>query len=327
MEIEKEIHIDMYRRMLLSRLTEERIGEMYRAGARGLYHLSIGQEAVAVGVCSNLNKDDYILSAHRGKGHYIAKGGNLKALMAELLEKSTGCCHGKGGPMHVMDPDVGMLGANGIVGASLPLACGAALSAKLRHSNQVSVGFFGDGAANCGPCHETMNMAGIWKLPLIFVCENNLYQTSVHASHHSSVQDLAIRAAGYGFPGYVVDGMDLTAVYNATRIAVNRARAGDGPTLLEFKTYRFRGHGESDATLGRAYRSAEEMAAWEARCPIKQARHLLLENGWITETGLNQIQEQCLQEIEDAIAYAQGSPDIDLESAIADVFVNEEVQL
>jgi acetoin:2,6-dichlorophenolindophenol oxidoreductase subunit alpha len=319
-EISQDILIPMYKRMLLSRMVEEKIIEMYRAGLHGLYHLYIGQEAVAVGVCSNLNTDDYILSTHRGKGHYIAKGGDLKALMAEFMEKTTGCNRGKGGPMHIVDPAVGMLGANGIVGASTPLACGAALSAKVRNSGQVVVSFFGDGAANSGPCHESMNLAGIWNLPMVFVCENNLYQVSVPCSRHSAAQDLYIRAAGYGFPGYPVDGMDIVAVYNAARQAVNRARSGAGPTLLECKTYRFRGHSEADPTQGRSYRDAQEMASWEEKCPIKQARVLLKTRGWGTDAQLQAIEQQCLREIEEALLFAKNSPDAPPEWALADVF-------
>lgn len=312
--------IAMYRRMLLSRLVEESVGEMYRAGVRGLYHLSIGQEAVAIGVCFNLRKDDYVLSTHRGKGHYVAKGGDLKALMAEFLEKTTGCARGKGGPMHVMDPEIGMLGANGIVGASIPIACGAALSAKLRRSGQVAVSFFGDGAMNCGPCHESMNIAGAWKLPIVFACENNLYQTATPSSKVSGFPDFASRAAAYGFPGYVVDGMDVGAVYQSAHEAVSRARAGDGPTLLEFKTYRFRGHSEADATRGRAYRTPEELTAWEEKCPVGQAERLLKAKGWISDPQLAEIRQQCLQEIEDAIAFAKASPDVPAEWALTDVF-------
>lgn len=317
--------VAMYRRMLLSRLVEERVGEMYRAGTRGLYHLSIGQEAVAVGVCFSLRKDDYVLSTHRGKGHYIAKGGDLKAFMAEFLEKTTGFARAKGGPMHVMDPEVGMLGANGIVGASIPLACGAALSAKLRRSGQVAVSFFGDGATNCGPCHESMNMAGAWKLPIVFACENNLFQTATPSAKVSGVPDFAGRAAAYGFPGYVVDGMDVGAVHAAAQQAVTRARGGQGPTLLEFKTYRFRGHSEADATRGRAYRTPEELAAWEEKCPVRQAEHLLKSRGWLGDPQLAEIRRECLQEIEDAIAFAKASPDAPAQWALTDVFAATEV--
>jgi TPP-dependent pyruvate/acetoin dehydrogenase alpha subunit len=323
MRISKEILKEMYWKMLLSRRVEEKVLELYRAGLKGMYHLTFGEEAVAVGVCTTLNKDDYILSTHRSKGHYIAKGGNIKALIAEFMGKQTGCCQGKGGPMHVIDPSVGMMGANGIVGSSLPIACGVALSAKLRGSGQVTVGFFGDGAANSGPCHESMNLASIWKLPLVFVCENNLYQVSVPISRHSSVQDFYVRAAGYGIPGYKVDGMDVVAVYEATVEAVKRARGGDGPTLLECKTYRFRGHGEHDPTRGMAYRTEQEIKLWEEQCPIKRAHALLAQKGWITGAELEEMERRCQQEVEEAVAFAQSSPAVPPEWALADVFTEE----
>jgi TPP-dependent pyruvate/acetoin dehydrogenase alpha subunit len=320
MEISRELLIDFYRKMLLSRRAEEKIAEMYRTGLKGQYHLAIGQEAVAVGVCSALRKDDYILSTHRGKSHYIAKGGDLKAMMAEFLEKRTGCNRGKGGPMHVLDLSVGMLGANGIVGSSLPISVGVAFSAKRRRSGQVTVGFFGDGAVNCGPCHETMNLAGIWKLPLLFVCENNSYQQAVPFSRGSAVPDMYVRAAGYGFPGYKVDGMDVGAVYQVAREAVERARKGEGPTLIECKTYRYRGHSEADPTRGLSYRSAEEIATWEKRCPILKAQTLLLEKGWIHQTELEEIDQQCRQAVAEAIAFAESSPGVEGEWALNDVY-------
>ncbi|MBW2147093.1 MAG: thiamine pyrophosphate-dependent dehydrogenase E1 component subunit alpha [Deltaproteobacteria bacterium] len=320
MAISKETMISMYEKMLLSRRVDEKIIELYRAGLPGMIHLCLGEEAVAVGVCGALNNDDYVLSTHRGKGHYIAKGGNLKALIAELMAKKTGSNKGKGGAMHIIDPSVGMLGANGIVGSSLPIACGVALSVKLRGSQQVTVGFFGDGAANSGPCHESMNLAGIWKLPLVLVCENNYYQVSVPLSRHSSVQDFYIRAAGYGIPGYKVDGMDVVAVYEATYEAVLRARNGEGATLLECKTYRFRGHAESDPTRGLAYRCEEEIASWEEKDPIKRAREFLLDKEWITENDLEEMDHRCRQEIEEAVAFAQNSEDVPPEWALTDVF-------
>lgn len=324
MTIPREILIYMYEKMLLSRLVEEKIIELYRAGLKGSYHLYIGQEAVAAGVCTALKKDDYVLSTHRAKGHYIAKGGDLKALMAEFMEKQTGCNRGKGGSMHIVDPEVGMLGANGIVGASIPLACGAALSARMRGSGQVAVSFFGDGAANSGPCHESMNLASLWKLPVIFVCENNLYQVSVPSSGHSSVQDLYRRADAYGFPGCEVDGMKVEYVYEAAVKAVARARGGEGPTLLECKTYRFRGHSEADPTRGRSYRSEKEMASWEEKCPIRQARELLLGNGWATEADLEEIKKKCVRALEEALSFAENSPVVMGKCALKDVYAAEQ---
>ncbi len=316
----EELMINMYRKMLLSRIVEEKIIELYRAGIKGLYHLYIGEEAVAVGVCTALNKDDYIFSTHRGKGHYVAKGGDLKALMAEFMERQTGCNRGKGGPMHIIDPSVGMLGANGIVGSSLSLACGAALSAQMLKSGRVAVAFFGDGAVNCGPFHESLNLAALWKLPVLFVCENNFYQASVPYSRHSSVKDSYIRAASYGIAGVMVDGMDVMAVYEAARAAVERARTGGGPTLLECKTYRFRGHSEADPTRGRSYRSDQEIASWEERCPIKNARETLRKKGWVIEEELKEMEGQCQKDLAEALAFAEKSPKIPGDWALRDVF-------
>ena len=312
----------MYSKMLLIRLFEEKIFELYRAGMKGLYHLTCGQEAVAVGVCTVLNTEDYIFSTHRGKGHYIAKGGDLKAMMAEFMEKQTGCNRGKGGPMHIIDPSVGMLGANGIIGSNLPIACGAALSAKLRGSNQLAVAFFGDGAANSGVWHETMNLAGIWKLPVLFVCENNFFQESVPVSRHSSIQELSSRAAGYHIPGYEVDGMDASAVYEAALEAVRHIRSGRGAVMLECKTYRYHGHSEADPTRGMRYRTGEEIALWEEKCPIKQARAYLLEKNWITGAELEAIEKTCTHAIDEAVAFAKSSPDVPAEWALMDVFTD-----
>jgi pyruvate dehydrogenase E1 component alpha subunit len=318
--VSKEISIQMYKNMLLSRMVEEKIIELYRAGIKGLYHLYIGQEAVAAGVCAALRKDDFVFSTHRGKGHYIAKGGDLKALMAEFMERQTGCNRGKGGPMHIIDLSVGMLGANGIVGSSLPMACGAALSSQVRKSGQVAVAFFGDGAVNSGPFHESLNLAGLWKLPVLFVCENNCYQVSVPCSRHSSVQDLYRRAQSYGFPGYAVDGMDAAAVYDAAVQAVARAREGGGPTLLECKTYRFRGHSEADPTRGRSYRNDQEISLWEERCPIKHTLKILRQKGWVTNAELKAMEDQCHKELAEALAFAEKSSGVPAEWALQDVF-------
>lgn len=320
MGVPKDVLIHMFEKMLLIRIVEEKIIDLYRTGVKGLYHLSTGQEAVAAGVCTALKKDDYVFTTHRGKGHYIAKGGDIKALFAEFLEKQTGCNRGKGGPMHIIDPSVGMLGANGIVGASIPLACGAAFSAKIRRSGQVGVAFFGDGAANSGPCFETMNLAGLWKLPMIFVCENNLYQGSVLLADHSSVRDLYHRAQGSGFPGYQVDGMDVEAVYEETVRAVERARKGEGPTFIECVTYRFRGHSEADPYGGLSYRSKEELAFWEEKCPIKRTRALLLEKGWMREADFEEMGRRCRRILEESIAFAESSPSVPADWALKDVY-------
>ncbi len=320
MGVPKEILLNMFERMLLSRIVEQKIIDLYRAGTKGLYHLAIGQEAVAVGICTALKKDDYVFTTHRGKGHYIAKGGDLKALFAEFLEKQAGCNRGKGGPMHIVDPSVGMLGANGIVGASIPLACGAAFSAKMRRSGQVAVAFFGDGAANSGPCFESMNLAGLWRLPVIFVCENNLYQGSVLLSDHSSTKDLYTRAQANGFPGYQLDGMDVGGVYQAAGEAVERARKGEGPTFLECVTYRFRGHSEADPHAGLSYRGKEELDSWRAKCPIQRTRAFLLEHNWATPADLEEMERRCRHILEESLAFAEGSPMVSADWALKDVY-------
>jgi acetoin:2,6-dichlorophenolindophenol oxidoreductase subunit alpha len=319
-DLSKEILLAMFKKMLLSRRVEEKLTELYRAGIKGLYHLYIGQEAVAAGVCAALRRDDTIFSTHRGKGHYIAKGGDLKALLAEFMERQTGCNRGKGGPMHILDLAVGMMGANGLVGSSLPLACGAALSAQVRRTGQVAVAFFGDAATNSGPFHESLNLASLWRLPVLFICENNLYQVSVPSSRHASNPELYQRAAGYGMPGLQVDGMDAWAVYTAAREAVGRARSGQGPTLIECRTYRFRGHSEADPTRGAAYRNAEEIAAWEEKCPLKRIRSLLMGKGWLTAAESQALEEECRKELAEAVAFAENSQPVPPEWALQDVF-------
>lgn len=246
MNLSNEKLIEMYRKMLEIRYFEEKIGELFVLGAlayaRGFIHLYVGEEAVAVGVCAGLRKEDYITSTHRGHGHCIAKGVQLNNVMAEILGKQTGCCKGKGGSMHIADVNVGVLGTSGIVGAGIPLATGVGLSIKLKGSEQVCVSFFGDAASNTGAFHEAINLAAVWKLPVVFICENNLYGITVSAAESTSVKDIADRSKGYGIPGVIVDGMDVIAVYEAASEAIKRAREGLGPTLIECKTYRYRGH-------------------------------------------------------------------------------------
>ena len=257
---------DMYRTMVLLRRFEERVNELFMQGnIPGTLHLYIGQEAVATGVCSALRRDDYILSTHRPHGHALAKGVTPRALMAELFAKATGCYGAKGGSMHVGDIGVGMFPAIAIVGANVPIAAGVALAAKMQENDRVAVCFFGDGAANEGAWHEGMNVAAIWDLPVVFVCENNLYAASTPTSLAFKIENIADRAAAYGMPGVVVDGNDILDVYQTSRAAVERARQGRGPTLIECKTYRQCGHSRSDP---RTYRSKQEEAAWRERDPI-----------------------------------------------------------
>ncbi|MDP7285632.1 MAG: thiamine pyrophosphate-dependent dehydrogenase E1 component subunit alpha, partial [Dehalococcoidales bacterium] len=242
MTVAKEKLLDLYRTMVRIRRFEERVSEEFAAGnIPGSVHVYIGEEAVATGAIAHLRKDDYIMSTHRGHGHLVAKGGKMNLMMAELFAKRTGYCLGKGGSMHIADLDIGMLGAAGIVGSGIPIATGAGLSARIRGTDQVTICFFGDGASNIGRFHEGINMASIWKLPVIFLCENNLWAVSVPTSTSLAIQDIADRGVAYGIPGVVVDGQDVMAVYEAVGEAVTRAKKGEGPTLVEAKTYRYRG--------------------------------------------------------------------------------------
>ena len=245
MALTEEKQREMLRIMQTIRRFEERASDDYRAGdIYGVVHCYIGEEAVATGVCAALNPDDQIISTHRGHGHCIAKGADLKRMMAELYGRETGYCKGKGGSMHIADFSIGMLGANGIVAGGIPIVTGAGLAAQLEGKGRVAVSFFGDGASNAGPFHESINIAAAWKLPMLYVCENNLYAASTPATSTLAHRDVAARAAGYDIPGVVVDGNDVTAVYDAAQKAVARARNGEGPTLIECKTYRWRGHTE-----------------------------------------------------------------------------------
>jgi len=271
----REKLVEMYRKMFEIRSFEEKVFELYAQNmVPGTIHLYAGEEAVAVGVCSNLRKDDYITSTHRGHGHCIAKGADPKRIMAEILGKKTGYCKGKGGSMHIADFKVGMLGATAVVGAGIPIAMGAGLSIKLRGTDQVVACFFGEGASNQGTFHEGINMAAIWKLPVIFVCENNLYAMGTRQSRVMLIENIADRAASYGIPGVTVDGNDVLAVYEAAREAVERARRGEGPTLIECKTYRHKGHSRVDPAK---YRPKEEVEEWLRKDPIKRLREKLLQ--------------------------------------------------
>ena len=321
MKLEPEKMLGMYQTMLRIRRFEEKVMDMYaRQLIPGITHLYIGEEAVATGVCTNLKTDDYITSTHRGHGHCIAKGGELKLMMAELFGKTTGYCRGKGGSMHIANIDLGILGANGIVAAGMPIAGGAALAIKMRKGSQVVVSFFGDGACNQGAFHESLNLAAVWKLPVVFVCENNLYGISVAAKRVGSIQDYYLRKASYGIEGCKVDGNDLLAVYEAAGEAVSRAREGKGPTLIECKTYRWRGHYEGEADRTFLYRPKEEIEEWMKKCPIDRFKKFLLEKKVSKETNLKKIDEQIQGEIEEAIEYAKNSPDPNPEDALRDVY-------
>jgi len=309
MKLSKEISRIMLRKMLEIRKFEEKVLVLYKKSIMpGMAHLYIGEEAVAVGTCTALNQDDYITSTHRGHGHSIAKGGQLKPMMAELLGRTTGYCKGKGGSMHIADFELGILGANGIVGGGFGTAIGAALSAKMLGQNRVSVSFFGDASTNQGSFHECVNLASVWKLPVVFVCENNGYGISVSQARHSNIKDVAVRAASYGIPSAIVDGMDVIAVYNEVKSAVDKVRKGAGPILLECKTYRFNGHSVGDPGCGIIYRTQEEMDEWIKRCPIIKMKKYMLDNSIMTETELENLEKDVEQAIEDAVQYAIDSP-------------------
>lgn len=318
MDIPREKLLMMYERMLKIRHFETKVGELFARGEiPGFVHLYLGQEAVAVGACAALDKDDYITSTHRGHGHIIAKGGDLKYMMAELFGKATGYNKGKGGSMHIAAPSLGILGADGIVGGGIPIATGAALSAKLRKSGQVALCFFGDGASNQGTFHEAINIAASFSLPAVYLCENNLYGVGTRQSQVRKVEDIAERAKAYDIPGVIVDGNDVVAVYQATKEAVNRARAGEGPTLIECKTYRWHAHFEGEPDT---YRPREEVETWKEREPIAPFRRLLIKNNIFTEAEADEVEEGARNEVEEAVRFARSSPSPELELALADVW-------
>ena len=294
-------------KMYLIRQFEEGAEESYMRGLiHGTMHLSIGQEASAMGICMPLTNDDQITSTHRGHGHCIAKGAEVSKMFAEFFGKTTGYCRGRGGSMHIADVTTGNLGANGIVGGGLPIAVGAALTAKRLKSDRVVISFFGDGANNEGAFHEALNMASLWKLPVIFVCENNGYGMSTSMARSTAVPNVADRAAAYAMPGVIVDGNVLSEVAEASHEAVRRARAGEGPTLIESKTYRYRGHSKSDRNR---YRTKEEIEDWMTnRDPIVRYENELMEFGIIDQAGIEAIREAVAKEIADGIEFAKASP-------------------
>ena len=297
----------LYQRMMLIRIFEERIARLRETGElQGSAHLYVGQEAVAAGVCARLNDDDYVASTHRGHGHCIAKGVDVARMMAELFGRATGTNHGKGGSMHIADTSVGMLGATGIVGAGTPIALGAALSAKTRGTRQVSVAFFGDGAMGQGPVYECLNMAAIWKLPMIFVCENNGYAESTSAEYALSTPDLARRAEAFMIPATTIDGQDVFAVYEAMGRAVERARAHEGPSFIEAKTYRYYGHFLGDDPL--RYRSKQEEEHYRERDCIRRFEAVMAERRLLGEAELAAIGKEAEQRVEAAVEFAKSSP-------------------
>jgi pyruvate dehydrogenase E1 component alpha subunit len=310
---------EMLRQMLTIRCFEERASADYHAGKiYGVVHCYIGEEAVAVGVCAALGDGDQIISTHRGHGHCIAKGADLERMMAELYGRRTGYCKGKGGSMHIADFGIGMLGANGIVAGGISIVTGAGLAAQLEGKGRVAVSFFGDGASNAGPLHECLNIAGSWKLPMIYVCENNLYAAQTSAASTQALIDVAARAAGYGIPGVVVDGNDIFAVNRAAYHAIQRAREGEGPTLIECKTYRWRAHTERKTQPDP--RDKAEIEAWKRKDPIARLMGQLKEQQQLSEADWQAMKAGVQREIDAAVAFAEASPFPTPEQAVEDVF-------
>lgn len=322
--ISQDLAIDMYRKMRRIRRFEERVIELVNANEiAGVTHEYIGEEAIAVGICSALARTDVITSTHRGHGHIIAKGGEPRRMMAELFGRVTGYNRGKGGSMHIADLSLGIYGANGIVAAGAPIAAGAAWAAKIRKTDTVAVTFFGDGGANQGVLHETMNMASIWKLPILFVCENNHYAVTTPVSYATGGPGICERAAGYGFPGVRVDGMKVDAVFSAASEAVARARTGDGPTLIECDAYRFQGHFTAERALNLTYRGPEEMESWRRRDPLSHWGQKLEGEDILSEGARQSIDADLDRELEEAVSFARSSPWPEPKDALADMYVSE----
>jgi TPP-dependent pyruvate/acetoin dehydrogenase alpha subunit len=323
MDVGKDKLLEIYRSMQRIRQFESRIRDLaMKNEIPGFVHVSIGEEASATGVCAALRKTDRITSTHRGHGHLLAKGGQLRQMMAELYGKRTGYCKGKGGSMHIVDYSLGILGANGIVGGGLPIATGSGLAAVVAGKDDVTACFFGDGASNEGTFHESLNIAAIWKLPVVFVCENNGYGEFTPMQTVTSVRDIAQRAHGYNIPGVIVDGNDVMEVFGAASEAVARARAGEGPTLLECKTYRWEGHvvGEQAFLGDGAYRTQKEIDEWKRKCPVVRFQQFLLGGGKVSKTELERIENETSAELDDAIKFARESPLPDPAEVTDDVF-------
>ncbi len=319
-----ETLLALYRTMVKIRRFETLTGELFAAGKiPGFIHLSIGQEASSVGVCSTLRPDDYITTTHRGHGHVIAKGGDVRKMFAEVMGRKTGYCKGKGGSMHIADFSIGILGANGVVAGGFPIIVGAGLSIKLRKTDQVAVCFFGDGASNRGPFHEALNMASIWRLPILFVCENNQYASTTSVHYSTSVKSIALRAKGYGIASKSADGNNLLEVREAALEAVNRARQGEGPTLLENRTYRIRGHFEGDP---QRYRTKEEVEKFSGNDPIQRFQKFLKDKKLLSERRDQQIRAEIDLELEEAVRFAEESPFPQPMDALEDLYTGDEAQ-
>ncbi len=319
MEPSKAKNKELYYKMVLCREFEETAAKLFIQGkVHGTAHFCIGEEATGIGVCSALEKEDYILQTHRGHNQGIGKDMDINRMMAEFLGKETGYCKGKGGCMHIADFSVGSLGANGVVGGGIPIATGAALTQKYKKSKNITVCFFGDGAANGGAFHESLNLASVWKLPVLFVCTNNLYGMSTHISKSMNIEDISIRAASYGIKGIALDGNDVVTIYKET-LKAKEYILKHGPMLMVLNTYRWMGHSKSDAQL---YRTKEEVNEWKKKCPIKRHERYLLENRIMTESDIEAMHRQAEQEIRDAVAYAENSPEPRIENIFDDVYAD-----
>jgi pyruvate dehydrogenase E1 component alpha subunit len=321
LSLPKDKLLEMYREMVTIRVFERKVSDLFTSGVIvGDLHLSIGEEAVSVGVCSSLRKTDTINVTHRGHAHCIAKGVDLNRMMAEFFAKRTGICKGKGGSMHIADLSVGMLGASGIVGGGIPHAVGAGLAFKMKRTEQVAVAFFGDGATNQGVFHESLNLAAIWELPVVFVCENNQFAESTPVSAAMLVKNVADRAAAYGIPGVMADGMDVVSVYEKANYAIKRAREGKGPTLLECKTYRFEGHEIGDPW--ETYRTKDAVENWKKSDPIANLRQKLIVDKLAVTQELDDLERDVVRVIESAVDFAKESPSPEPKEAFEDVFVS-----
>ena len=324
MDAEKDIVMRMLRRMMLIRRFDETVIELVQRGELvGAAHCYIGEEAVAVGACAALRDEDYITGNHRSHGHPIAKGGDVRRAMAELLGKATGYCKGKGGSMHLADFTIGILGESGIVASALPVAVGAALGSRMKGNDRVVIPFFGDGASNQGACHEAMNLAAIWKLPVIFLCENNQYAVTTSFKDSVAVENISDRAVAYNMPGILVDGQDVMAVYEVTQQAVARARSGQGPSLIEARTYRYEEHSEGlNRILREPYRSDEEVAEWRNRDPIVLHSQWLVEQDIAAQEEIDGVQAEVAAAIEDALQFARESPYPEPEDLTTDLYAD-----
>lgn len=321
MRYQRELLKQMLATMLKIRRFEEKIVELYpEQEMKCPVHLYIGQEAVATGVCLNLKEEDYIFSNHRSHGHYIARGGDLRLLMAEIYGKRTGCSKGKGGSMHIVDPKRHIFGTSSIVGAGISMACGAALAAKIRGEEKISVSFFGDGAVDTGTFHESLNFASLKKLSVVFICENNFYATHSHLLARQPQDNIYRRAEGYGMSGLRVDGNDVMKVYKEAKEAIEKARRREGPSLIECRTYRWMGHVTPSFDIHFGYRTQEELDWWMERCPIKRFKEFLLKKKIITPQEIEKLTDEIDEEIEEAVRFGKESPYPDESELLQDIW-------